>query len=1159
MAFDVASCVKAFTRLTPAAMAAVGAGVMTTPGDLEGAVAAGLLTVASGYLAGRGAQLEGESERRIRESKNHHLQLVIVAAVRLALQEMAPQRPLHEDTFARWDALWGKLLDGDLELMAAVVPADFQTLTDAANPYLQMEEGASAMVDFLAYALAYQLHFETNGSYPAVPPTLESLPQDLTAVLRTEFWLVYQRNFANLLSQEQGIYAHRAFERRHLQELLAGQRQQMEILRRLDRNSEIPLRRLKPRPALDPTRELDILRAESRAVPFVGREGDLRALHAWLGSKAKVSFRVLVGTAGAGKTRLGYQLMEELASVFGGEWDAGFLREGDLPHLLQRQWSRPTLAIVDYAGPNVVALKKWLSHLAEGQWDFPIRVLLMEREATGGASWFGYLTDESTEGRAIRDALEPREPLRVSRLDTQEMRRQVLRQAAELFGEAVEIPGPGQSVEFDRALAGARWEDPLYLVMAVLVAKQAGGLLAALSLSRPDLAFRVAEREMARIRRFCPGQEAPQTADLLVHLAALVTACGAVSQLDLGAIAKAEATEIGIHFSNGPGVAADLVGQALYRDGEVRKVEPDIVGEALMIRALGHAEKSGRARALVRVALAYPESYRAALCAAVMRACQNFGYHGYAEPLSWVEFLLRSAMEADLGFLFAVQGAIPHQNTVLRDVAVRIDRALLERLRKLEQRGQDEFVGNLSVAVVLACVLNIYATRLSEVGKPTEALEAARESLEIWRELAQRSQDTFLPYLAGGLNTYAQMLHAVGMREEALETAREALKIWRDVVQWIRERFLPDFALSLSSNATVMGAVGKREEAVAAEREAVEIRRQLAQENRDAYLPDLAMSLSNYANCLRQIGKREDALEAASESLDLYRELTRGNPDAFLPELARTLNTRAVMLRLVGDLEEALGMAGEAVEICRELAEGNRNAFLPDLALALNTYAGMRREIRNAEDALGAMGEAVKIWRELAQGKPAAFLLDLAASLNNYGVMLGEVGKQAEALEALEEGVAVNRRLAAENPDALLPNLATSLNNYANWLSEVGKRAEAVKAAGEAVVIGRKLAAENSDAFLPELAQSLAVLAKVSLPDQLSAAKADLEEALRALLPFVRAMPEAHAPLFFWIAQLYVHSGVEHQYALDEALVVESAALLQSLGFLPDDTDESAN
>jgi tetratricopeptide (TPR) repeat protein len=64
---------------------------------------------------------------------------------------------------------------------------------------------------------------------------------------------------------------------------------------------------------------------------------------------------------------------------------------------------------------------------------------------------------------------------------------------------------------------------------------------------------------------------------------------------------------------------------------------------------------------------------------------------------------------------------------------------------------------------------------LSDLGRREEALAAAQEAVDIYRDLARARPEAFTPDLAMSLNNLANCLSALGRREEALAAAQEAV------------------------------------------------------------------------------------------------------------------------------------------------------------------------------------------------------------------------------------------------------------------------------------------------------------------------------------------------------------------------------------------------
>ena len=328
-------------------------------------------------------------------------------------------------------------------------------------------------------------------------------------------------------------------------------------------------------------------------------------------------------------------------------------------------------------------------------------------------------------------------------------------------------------------------------------------------------------------------------------------------------------------------------------------------------------------------------------------------------------------------------------------------------------------------------------------------------------------------------NNLSIRLFDVGERNEALEAAREAMELYRGLAEASPAAYTPRLAASLNNLANCLSAVGEHNEALEAAREAVRLRRALAEASPAAYTPDLAASLNNLANCLSAVGEHNEALVAAREAVELYRGLVEASPASYTPDLAASLNTLVNCLSAVGERNEALGAAREAVRLRRALAEASPAAYTPDLAMSLNNLAAFLSAVGERDEALGAAREAVEAYRGLAEASPASYTPHLAGSLNNLANCLSAVGERGEALVAAREAVRLRRALAEASPAAYTPDLAMSLSNLANCLSAVGERNEALVSAREAVELYRGLAEASPQAYIPDLVRSLKTLARI--------------------------------------------------------------------------------
>ena len=121
-----------------------------------------------------------------------------------------------------------------------------------------------------------------------------------------------------------------------------------------------------------------------------------------------------------------------------------------------------------------------------------------------------------------------------------------------------------------------------------------------------------------------------------------------------------------------------------------------------------------------------------------------------------------------------------------------------------------------------AAALNNLGSMLSDLGDREGALDAARESSEIYRKLAEAHPEAFLPNLAASLSNLGNRLSDLGDREGALDAARESSEIYRKLAEAHPEAFLPDVATSPNNLGNIPSKTGARDRALDCFREVVE-------------------------------------------------------------------------------------------------------------------------------------------------------------------------------------------------------------------------------------------------------------------------------------------------------------------------------------------------
>jgi GTPase SAR1 family protein len=113
-------------------------------------------------------------------------------------------------------------------------------------------------------------------------------------------------------------------------------------------------------------------------VPFRFRDSELDLLQAWAENGPAVRVAVVIGQAGAGKSRLAVELCERLTDQEG--WMAGLL-SGDIgqPGAFAAGTGGPLAVVVDYAEARVAEVQSMLGAVLRRRANLPVRIVLLMR------------------------------------------------------------------------------------------------------------------------------------------------------------------------------------------------------------------------------------------------------------------------------------------------------------------------------------------------------------------------------------------------------------------------------------------------------------------------------------------------------------------------------------------------------------------------------------------------------------------------------------------------------------------------------------------------------------------------------------------------------------------------------------------------------------
>ncbi|HNN98425.1 MAG TPA: tetratricopeptide repeat protein, partial [Pseudomonadota bacterium] len=317
----------------------------------------------------------------------------------------------------------------------------------------------------------------------------------------------------------------------------------------------------------------------------------------------------------------------------------------------------------------------------------------------------------------------------------------------------------------------------------------------------------------------------------------------------------------------------------------------------------------------------------------------------------------------------------------------------------------------------------------SASGQRAEALRSAQASVVLYRELAAEQVNAFRPELAAGLINLGNRQEEVGDWAAARESTVEGVHRFRELVAERPDAFRPQLAASLANLSGRQASLANKKEAQAEAQEAVELYDSLFRKQPAKYQYLLAASLTVLGNRHLDFGAFAQALCAAQRAVDLFQELTDEQPDAFVPDLAVSLNNLGAIQDQSGDLEASRRSMEAAVSLYRPLCAVLPQLHLPNLARSLTTLADIEFRLGLRLQGLAAAVEAVercKAWAVKQQDRARPVL---ARALRILGHLHAELGDFAMALQATDAALELDQELVGMLPSVFRPDLALSLSN----------------------------------------------------------------------------------------------------------------------------------
>jgi hypothetical protein len=257
-------------------------------------------------------------------------------------------------------------------------------------------------------------------------------------------------------------------------------------------------------------------------VPFIGRQAQLAELRRWFEEGPRVSFKLVAGPGGRGKTRIAVRLLEEIDRLAPGKWHAAFLNPALCEeHLtiakLRQPQAKPALIVIEDASKHADLLAK---HVISEIPNIPTtwRFLLIDRGCNENSRWYrNLITAAGTDFSGLFSEMELPALSSTPYLDRNE-RRSLLDAALERLHEIDGRPRLTPDEQTEENLGKPVMGDPLVILMAAIVSHDRRDL-SPLSYRRIDLADLVAGQEERRIALLAD----PGPSFLPLHMVAYIT------------------------------------------------------------------------------------------------------------------------------------------------------------------------------------------------------------------------------------------------------------------------------------------------------------------------------------------------------------------------------------------------------------------------------------------------------------------------------------------------------------------------------------------------------------------------------------------------------------------------------------------------------------
>jgi len=418
--------------------------------------------------------------------------------------------------------------------------------------------------------------------------------------------------------------------------------------------------------------------------------------------------------------------------------------------------------------------------------------------------------------------------------------------------------------------------------------------------------------------------------------------------------------------------------------------------------------------------------------------------------------------------------------------AVQIRQDLLRRTVGYYRSFVEQTKDNPELRADLALTYSKIGTLSAEIGSSSDALDADRQAIKLFQELAAthpRNTD-YRRRLGVCQNNLALVLARSGKTDEARRAFAEAIRLQEESLDTAEDsgQCLVDLALAHGNLGLLQNETGDVESAAASFARAVKFQEQLltATPDNPERLRDLAATLNNlgalYAQC-----RKSNSIECYEKAAAMQKKAVELRPEesVYRSELALTYNNLGAMQSRSGAVAQAAESYARVVDITGELVRQSpaQKSYRHTLAIGYNNLGLAQSKLGHATAAEPSFRHALALQETLVKQDPRDVDLQsgMGGMYNNLGIVMEELNRSADAVKAYEQAVAHQQQAMTNAPKIARYRqfLSKHYFNYGRVLRQTGHPGDAAQAA-----LARRRLWPNDPQHLFSVAEELALIAR---------------------------------------------------------------------------------